>query len=169
MNLLEVFNKYKAEIENKLGHLLLKFHKNDIPIFLIIYDDILNTLQSDEIINTLPVEWIELKNKKIIDIVIKPHPLTIFNNHAIQLDDFFDDSLIINYNNFEKPTYDIQYGDDVNPDNVRKNLPDDWKLLEKYNIVDINIRKYEVPDFLESQQFNDLQDKFMDKLNNLKK
>ena len=138
MEPLNIFEKYKTEFLNNFNseYLEIKYINDVKPIYLIIYDDI---IELNDIVKKLPKEWEELSTNKIIKISIVPHPLTIFNMHADVLDDFYDDSLIIKYHNFGKPTFDIQY-DQNDPEEIRKNLPEDWKFYEKCKIVDIVIR-----------------------------
>ena len=138
MEPLNIFEKYKTEFLNNFNseYLEIKYINDVKPIYLIIYDDI---IELNDIVKKLPKEWEELSTNKIIKISIVPHPLTIFNMHANVLDDFYDDSLIIKYHNFGKPTFDIQY-DQNDPEEIRKNLPEDWKFYEKCKVVDIVIR-----------------------------
>ena len=138
MEPLNIFEKYKTEFLNNFNseYLEIKYINDEKPIYLIIYDDI---IELNYIIKKLPKEWEELSTNKIIKISIVPHPLTIFNKHADILDDFYEDSLIIKYHNFGKPTFDIQY-DENDPHEIRKNLPEDWKFYEKCKIIDIVIR-----------------------------
>ena len=133
MELLNIFEKYKTEFLNNFNseYLEIKYINDEKPIYLIIYDKM---IELNDIVKKLPKEWEELSTNKIIKISIVPHPLTIFNTHADILDDFYDDSLIIKYHNFGKPTFDIQY-DQNDPQEIRKNLPEDWKFYEKCKIV----------------------------------
>lgn len=138
MEPLNIFEKYKTEFLNNFNseYLEIKYINDEKPIYLIIYDKI---IELNDIVKKLPKEWEELSINKIIKISIVPHPLTIFNMHADILDDFYDDSLIIKYHNLGKPTFDIQY-DENDPHEIRKNLPEDWKFYEKCKIIDIVIR-----------------------------
>ena len=140
MELLNIFEKYKTEFLNNFNseYLEIKYINDEKPIYLIIYDKM---IELNDIVKKLPKEWEELSTNKIIKISIVPHPLTIFNTHADILDNFYDDSLIIKYHNFGKPTFDIQY-DQNDPQEIRKNLPEDWKFYEKCKIVDIVIRNF---------------------------
>lgn len=145
MEPLNIFEKYKTEFLNNFNseYLEIKYINDEKPIYLIIYDDI---IELNYIIKKLPKEWEELSTNKIIKISIVPHPLTIFNMHADILDDFYDDSLIIKYHNFGKPTFDIQY-DENDPQEIRKNLPEDWKFYEKCKIIDIVIRNFKEDEY----------------------
>ena len=140
MEPLNIFAQYKTEFLSNFNseYLEIKYINDEKPNYLIIYDDI---IKLNDIVKKIPKEWDELSLNKIIKISIVPHPLTIFNKHADILDDFYDDSLIIKYHNYGKPTFDIQY-DQNDPQEIRKNLPKDWKFYEKCKIVDIVIRNF---------------------------
>ena len=95
------------------------------------------------------------------------HPLDIFNKHAEKVDYNFDDNLILRYNNFGKPTYDIQFDESLNCEEIREGLPSDWIKLEKYGIIDIVIRKVEIPEFNDSDKFKEVKDLFKKRIDDL--
>lgn len=167
MNPIDYFNKHISEIKKNFNPNLvdIRYFEGEKPAYIIIYDEI---VKFEDILKIIPDDWHKLSKEKVVNLVITPHPLTIFNMYAQTLDDYYDDSLIIRYENFDKPTFDIQY-DECDPVDIRKNLPSDWTTIEKYDIVKIIIRKFEEPEFLQSQEFKDLQNNFNKKLDDLLK
>lgn len=67
----------------------------------------------------------------------------LFKKHAIQLDDLFDDGLIITYKNSENslPCYEIIVDESIDIADVRAQIPQDWKNLESQNLITIDLRR----------------------------
>ena len=166
MNPKEVFDKYVVEYKNKFEEELVVviYFEDDIPVFIIIFS---NILSHDDVLKKVPDEWWTFNGNKDINIISTPHPLDIFDKHAEKVDYNFDDGLILRYINFGKPTYDIQFDESLNCEEIREGLPADWIKLEKYGIVDIIIRKVEIPEFQNSDQFKDIKDHFNKRIDGL--
>ena len=163
-----IYNKYEEDFKKNFNpdFLSIKYHNSNKPTYVIIYD---GYIKPDDISKKIPFEWLKIAEEKIIDIIISPHPLTIFERHAEDLDDFYDDSLFIRYQNIDKPTFDIQYGDDCDPIDIRKNLPQSWLSLEKYDVINIVIRECELPENHQSDILSNLKEEFMSKLDKISK
>lgn len=70
------------------------------------------------------------------------HPLTIFEKYAEDLDDQFDDGLIVEYQNYDGPIYTIMYDPSVDEKELQAAIPKEWRDLEKAGKVRIWIKKY---------------------------
>lgn len=70
------------------------------------------------------------------------HALTIFEKYSEQLDDMFDDGLIIEYENYDGPIYKIMYDPTVDEKELQAAIPKEWRELEMADKVRIWIKKY---------------------------
>jgi len=104
------------------------------------------------------------------------HPLDSFERYANDLDDLFDDCLIVEYINITgTPTFKIMYDSSVNQDDLLKEIPDEWTQLEKDGKITLDIREYttDCPEHKEAEYITqvlmkDHRDDLMKKLENLR-
>ena len=60
-----------------------------------------------------------------------------------------------------------KFDETLNCEEIREGLPADWIKLEKYGIVDIVIRKLEIPEFHDSDRFKEIKDHFKKRIDGL--
>lgn len=69
--------------------------------------------------------------------------LDVFNKYCDLLDEEFDDSLIVEYKNVDKPNFIIIYDPTVDIKLLDKSIPKEWRDLEKNKEIILDIRMYQ--------------------------
>ena len=94
--------------------------------------------------------------------------LHIFNKYCDLLDEEFDDSLIVEYKNVDKPNFIIIYDLTVDRKLLDKSIPKEWRDLEKNKEIILDIRIYKKDtSILENPYLKELQDGIEELCNNL--
>jgi hypothetical protein len=98
--------------------------------------------------------------------------LNIFNKYSNELDEAFDDNLIIEYKYIKKPIFKIVYDPSVDLIQLDKSIPKEWKELEKNNeiILDIHMygdNKYKINNILNTPKIKKITQKLDNLLDNL--
>lgn len=84
--------------------------------------------------------------------------IKVFDRYAEDLDDKFDDSLVLEYVNIDgTPIFKILYDPSVKIDKLMKHLPAEWKNLESEGKIKLDIRE-----FSEDSQEHHLSQKVME-------
>ena len=71
--------------------------------------------------------------------------IAIYNRYADDLDEKFDDCLVIEYQRWDPnkpPTFKILYDPSVSVKKLKRSLPKKWVSLEKKGQIILDIRKY---------------------------
>jgi hypothetical protein len=94
--------------------------------------------------------------------------LHIFNKYCDLLDEEFDDSLIVEYKNVDKPNFIIIYDPTVDRKLLDKSIPKEWRDLEKNKEIILDIHMYEKDtSILENHYLKELQNGMEELCNNL--
>lgn len=94
--------------------------------------------------------------------------LDVFNKYCDLLDEEFDDSLIVEYKNVDKPNFIIIYDPTVDIKLLDKSIPKEWRDLEKNKEIILDIHMYEKDtSILENYYLKELQNGMEELCNNL--
>jgi len=167
-NISQIFENLKKYIFDNFGdYVSINYYdKNNNPLFLIIYDTC-NNIETK--LYKIKDEFDKLKQNENIGIIFFNHPLISFETYEDNLDLQFDDRLIINYKNYDIniPVFEITYTNDIDETNLREAIPNEWKELEKLELIKIKYIVFDINNYEINPIVTELQNEFIEKIKNI--
>lgn len=134
-----IYNNHKSQFCKKFNGLLnIYSYWENKPIFIFVHD---HEIKRSDIKKQFPDDWIDLVTNCMIKLKFFKDPKYIYNQYQEIYKNAMDNVIILAYIENIKPEIRIKYFDKQDINNINKNMPYQWCMLEKYGIIDIKIMK----------------------------